>query len=97
MSDMLQLVVEIGISQYAMIRIGSPLECCESRRQAEACRTLRLYFSSRSLWERDLGEGLEHQALSQASPKGRGLLFKPPVVRLAVAHSHTRRHITNAN
>jgi hypothetical protein len=40
MSDMLQLVVWIGNSQCATSRVVSRLECCESRRQAEAYPTL---------------------------------------------------------
>jgi len=39
MSDMLQLVVRIGNSQCSTLRVILLLECCESRRQAEACRT----------------------------------------------------------
>ena len=47
MSDMLQLVVRIGNSQCATLRVVSLLECCESRRQAEACRTFGLRFFNR--------------------------------------------------
>jgi hypothetical protein len=39
MSDMLQLVVNMGNSQCVTLRVISLLECCQSRRQAEACRT----------------------------------------------------------
>src|SRR5437773_8716106 len=39
MSDMLQFVVEMRNSQCATLRVISLLECCQSRRQAEACRT----------------------------------------------------------
>ena len=42
MSDMLQLVVKIGNSQRGTILVISLLECCQSRRQAEACRTFAM-------------------------------------------------------
>jgi len=42
MSDMLQLVVEIGINQAMVLPVTSHIESSQSWRQAEACRTLGL-------------------------------------------------------
>ena len=40
MSDMLQLVVMIPNTQAMILPVTSHVECCQSWRQAEACRTL---------------------------------------------------------
>jgi len=89
MSDMLQLVVEIGITQAMISPVTSHIESSQSCRQAEACRTFSLRLCVKIIAEKRKQDSpiLFHKGLrlfrqtlqgaDQRSPGSGGLRYAP--------------------